>query len=212
MPVYIYFIFVSILSGALVIFRKETPMYIRVFPFFLALTALVEIIGWQLSDNNANTTLLYNVFTTLEFIFYFWMLRQVIRQKVARRIILFFILLYPVVAGLDILRGLSAHRFHSETYALGCFLVAAICIFYFLELFVLPHSVSLVREPAFWICSGLLFFYSCSFPIFGYVNFLNRLPVVIQLNLGVILDLLNILLYSLFAISFLCRYKVRKSI
>ncbi len=47
--------------------------------------------------------------------------------------------------------------FPPTTYSLGCLLIVGICIYYFYELFHLPSSVNLLREPAFWICTGLLF-------------------------------------------------------
>jgi len=101
--------------------------------------------------------------------------------------------------------------FKSITYATGCLLIIAICIYYFYELFQLTHSVNLVRQPAFWICSGLLFYYSCSFPIFGLTNFVRSAPLIIFKNIGVIIFLLNVFLYSSFTIAFLCRLRTRKS-
>jgi hypothetical protein len=97
------------------------------------------------------------------------------------------------------------------TYSLGCLLIVAFCIYYFWELFQQSHSITLSREPAFWICSGLLFYYACTFPIYGLTNLLERLPKVIIKNLLLIFDLLNIFLYLSFTIAFLCRVKPRKS-
>jgi hypothetical protein len=73
------------------------------------------------------------------------------------------------------------------------------------------QTVNLLRQPAFWICTGLLFFYTCSFPIYGLFNYLNRAPLIIKKNIGVIILLLNVLLYSSFTIAFLCRIRVKNS-
>jgi hypothetical protein len=56
-----------------------------------------------------------------------------------------------------------------------------------------------------------LFYYSCSFPIFGLANFVKNAPPIILKNLGVIIVLLNVFLYSSFTIAFLCRLRTRKS-
>ncbi len=96
------------------------------------------------------------------------------------------------------------------TYSLGCLLIVAFCIFYVWELFQLKHSVNLLRQPAFWICSGLLFFYACTFPILALVNFIKIEPAFLRTT-GFILDFVNILLYLSFTIAFLCRLRTRKS-
>jgi hypothetical protein len=69
-----------------------------------------------------------------------------------------------------------------------------------------------VKEPAFWICSGLLFFYTCSFPLFGLWNHLHGLPRIILRNLAAVMQFLNVLLYSLFSIAFLCRIRIQKKV
>jgi hypothetical protein len=78
-------------------------------------------------------------------------------------------------------------------------------------LFQSRYSVSLLRQPPFWICSGLLFYYTCSFPLQSLQNFIHALPNVILQNLLIIFILLNCFLYLSFTIAYLCRLKIRKS-
>jgi hypothetical protein len=54
-----------------------------------------------------------------------------------------------------------------------------------------------------------LFYYTCSFPIFGLLNFLSSNPI--GKNIQIIIILLNVFLYSSFTIAFLCRLRVRNS-
>jgi hypothetical protein len=210
-PVDVYFIGLAALAGMLLCFRKETPLYLKLFPFFLLITIPVEIVASIMIGENTSTTMMYNVFTTFEFVFYLWMLREIISNRNTKKIILYCLIVYPVLAFFDIFFWTNSNHFHAVTNAIGCFLVVAICIYYFLELFQLPHSVNLVRESAFWICSGLLFFYTCTFAIFGVSNIVKQLSDSNLRTLGKALDLMNILLYTSFAIAFLCRLKVRKS-
>ena len=97
------------------------------------------------------------------------------------------------------------------TYSLGCLLVVATCIYYFWELFQQTYYVKLIREPAFWICSGLLFYYAVSFPIYGLINFVSEKNPQVTNVLAIILDSVNIFLYLSFVIAFLCRIKIRNS-
>jgi hypothetical protein len=89
--------------------------------------------------------------------------------------------------------------------------IVAACIYFFLELFQSKNYVNLVREPAFWICSGLLFFCTCSFPVYGLINFINFEYSIIRIILYVF-DFVNIFLYLSFTIAFLCRLRTRKSL
>ncbi len=103
--------------------------------------------------------------------------------------------------------------FHTMTYCLGCLLIVIFCIYYFWELFQAPNSINLTRQPAFWICSGLLFYYACTFPIYGMLNFIDPAHPDMSLanKLVTMSTFIYIFLFLSFTIAFLCRLKTRKS-
>jgi hypothetical protein len=136
-------------------------------------------------------------------------LYRIIKHKIVRKIVLCMVWVYPLVSALNIL-FIQKVSLHTITYSLGALLMVAFCVFYFFELFQRPQSISLSRNPDFWICSGFLFYFSCSFPIYGMVNVIMKMPVFIR-NLNSILNVLDILLYTSFVIAFLCRIRIRKS-
>lgn len=200
---------ISLLVSSSLLFRRNIPKYLKLFPFFLLLTVIIEIIGWQLVDRGINTAILYNLFTTFEFEFYLFLLYNIIQSPKAKRTILYCICAYPLLVAVNIC-FIQVNAFHSITYALGCLLIVAVCIYYFFELFQLPKSVDLKKEPAFWICSGLLFFYCCSFPLFALSNYLHSVSVIILRNLASVVTILNVLLYTSFIVAFLCNLRARK--
>jgi hypothetical protein len=202
---------ISLLVSSSLIFRRNSPKYLKVFPFFLLVTVIIEIIGWRLVVNGINATLLYNLFTTLEFEFYLFLLYNIIQNPRFRKVILYCICFYPVLVIANI-SLIQVNTFHSITYAFGCLLIVTVCIYYFLELFQYSKSIDLKREPAFWMCSGLLFFYCCSFPLFGLLNFIHDVSGVIMRNLASIVMILNILLYSAFIVAFLCNLKAKNEL
>jgi hypothetical protein len=209
-PFEILFIGIS-LGAALFIYKKNgLPFYLKAFSIFLLVTFVVEFSGWLLSSKRVNTNLLYNIFSTAEFIFLFWLLRDFIKSPIAKKILLYCILFYAPLVFMEIIFWMKPGGYHTKTYALACLLVVIFCIFYFYELFRSSHYIKLTSEPSFWICSGLLFFYTCSFPIFGLVNYLSQLPEIILKNITNIFVIINCLLYLLFTIAFLCRYKTQK--
>jgi hypothetical protein len=208
----IILVFLSFLASLTTYFRKGTRLFLKIFPFFLFVTLIVEIVGQYLSDHKRNNTLLYNFFGVFEFTFYFWILRLIIRNAVAKKIIFHLLWIYPIISLVNIFFIQKLNIFGTITYSLGCLFIVVITIYYFFELFQLPPAIPLLREPAFWICSGLLLYYCCSFPMFALMTHLGKnTPRFITKNLDNILNLLNILLYSSFTIAFLCRPRVRKS-
>jgi hypothetical protein len=120
------------------------------------------------------------------------------------------VILYPLLALVNI-HFIQKNDFPSISYSLGCLLIVGFCIYYFYELFHLPSSVNLVREPAFWICTGLMFFYICSFPLFGLYKLLYSASSIILANITTILTVMNALLYTLFTVGFLCSFRTRRS-
>jgi hypothetical protein len=203
---------ICFLASITLFFQASIPQYMKTFPFFMLITLIVEITGWLFMEykiDKSNITLLYNVFTAFEFEYYLLIIRFTVFNKKAKRIVSWLVAVYPFLVLIDML-FVQPDAFHTITYSLGCLLVVAACIYYFFEIFQSTLSVNLLKEPAFWICSGLLFFYCCTFPLIGLWNQLKGLPAIILNNLNAILQILNVLLYSLFSIAFLCRLKLRK--
>lgn len=204
------FLIVSLLAGITVYFRNQSSLYLKLFPVFLLLSGIVQVIGIVWASAGTHNTALYNFNSVFEFSFFLFVLMEIVRRKPAKRILLVLLFLYPVMALVNIIYIQGPDNWNSMSYAVGSLLVVFFCVYYFLELFMLPQSTNLMQDPAFWICSGLLFFYCCSFPFFGLVNFMSNLPMLVLRNLRAILSYLNILLHLLFTIAFLARFRSLK--
>jgi hypothetical protein len=203
-PIYTYFILLCfIISLSIYVSKAYNFFYLKLFPPFLLLTLIAEVYGSYLSYSSQNNLYLYNFFTIFEFCFYLIILLMIIENKKIRKIIIISCVFYPLISVLNVFFFQGPESFHSITHALGCLLVSSFCIYYFLELFRQPKSIKLTRSPAFWICSGLLFFYCCSFPLFGLLNIWATVPIVID-HFTQIVAILNVFLYTLFTIAFLC--------
>lgn len=209
-PVYIYFEVLSFLASLILFFQKGTPRYMRSFSFFLFVTVAVELIGWRLAKNRPVVLWLYNVFALVQFYFYLIILYNFIKNRIVKRVIWHIVWIYAVVA-LSNLFFVQVNAFNSINFALGCLIIVALCSFYFLELFQLPSSINLVKEQAFWISSGLLFFHCCSFMVISSINFLSKVSAGILQNVQYLLDMILIMFYLLFTIAFLCRIDLKKN-
>lgn len=211
-PAYLYFILLGFLASLFVFTQRSAPLYQRLFPFFLFTSILVECTAVYLHDRNVSNLPLYNSFMVLEFGFYLFVLKEIIRSERVKATMQWVVFSFLLIAIVNLLFFEGAKDFNSVNYSLGCLLIVLYCVSFFYELFTLPESVDLIREPSFWIISGLLFHYSTSFPLMGMLNFLSGLPPFLMEGLYLWLTWTNILLYSLFTIAFLCRIRIRNSI
>ena len=200
--IYIFFIALSFVVSLFAYSDRRHP-YLKLFPPFLFATLVAEVIASYLKSLNEKNLYIYNFFTVLEFCFYMFLITLILNNTKSKMIIRISGLLYAIISISNILFFQGMKMFHTITYSLGCLIIVAICIYYFLELFRSPKAVKLSRDPAFWICSGLLFFYCCGFPLYAFINFWIRFEWIVR-SFGDIFTILNVFLYSLFTIAFLC--------
>ena len=213
LPLYVYFIFISFIASLSVYSTSQTSSpYLKLFPPFLLTTIVIEFLGTYLASIRKSNLTLYNFFSVFEFCFYLFVISLIISNKKMKKVMFIAMIVYALIAISNIIFIQKLKAFHTVTYAFGCLVIVAACVYYFFELFKMPGVVKLKNNPAFWICSGLLFFYCCGFPLYGMFNFLSGISRLIIRNFYSIIVILNIFLYSLFTIAFLCRLKVRKYI
>lgn len=209
---FIWFILAGSILSAIVYFKREVPFFLKTLPVYLLVTFVVELIGQWMNSRGRITLTLYNIFVTVEFIYYFWMLRFVIRNRLIRLILMHSLWVFPILVILNKLFLQKGLQFHTLTASLGCLLIVIATITYFFELFQLEKPVDLIREPSFWICSGLLFYYACIFPLYALINFFRSPTDLVIKIIDSILAIVNIFLYSSFIIAALCRIKITKSL
>ncbi len=166
-PPSIIFEFICLLASLSLFFQKETPTHLKLFCVFLFVTIGVEVTGVILWLKGRSNILLYNLFGVFSVMFYLYFIKNIIHNPIVKRIIIVTIIIYPLLTVLNI-QFIQVNAFHSITYSLGCLLIVAACAFYFYELFQLRQPINLLREPSFWICSALLFFFSCTLPFYRY--------------------------------------------
>ena len=207
--IYLFFQIFSFLV-ALYSYRRKRDKMLLYFTPFLFLTVIIELIGtWYLSKGLRNYWM-FNVFTTLEFLFYTFLFYLYFKKNVFKKIVLYFMPLFTLMVLLNIffIQGFNK-TFNTYTFLLGSFFIVIFCCCYFYES-VLPDKIDqqLSKQPFFWICSGLLIFYLGSVIINALFEYLrnNDLQAEGIRIYGIINNSLNILLYSSFCIAFfLCR-------
>lgn len=205
MQVHIPFVALACLVGFIILFTKGLPRPFSLLPFYLLLTLAIEIIGWRLGAQGKNNTIYYNFFSIFSVIFYSYFIYKLLRTRAIKIIIFAAAVIWPLIALINLIFIQGLHQFNTMTYAISSLLIIIFCVCFFFELFKRPEALSLKTNPGFWIVTGLLFFNACTLPLLGLANYIYQFSPVLINNIQTILTILNILLYVLFTIAFLCR-------
>ena len=198
----------SFLVSLLMYRRKSIPQYLRLFPIFLFLTCVFEIATIPSGDDNLITMPLHNFFTVSEFLFYFYVLYNMITKNVVKKVILISSVIYPIIAVWYILLQ-DVYLFHGLTFMIGAVLTVCLCIYHLYELFNVPNLRATLISPTFWLCIGLLSFYGGIAPLFGAWNWLPSNTFNLQI-VDLVIAVLNYILYSSFMAAFFCFLKTSR--
>lgn len=91
-------------------------------------------------------------------------------------------------------------------------LIALVCGFFYLKMQEAGQNISLLKQPDFWVNTGLLFFFLSEFLFFAsYTNMAYKKLYSFHLLFMVISNVANLILYSCLSISFLCFRQTQKT-
>lgn len=193
-------------------YRKEQPKYLHSFPYFLGFTVFVELLGTWLKFHHTHNTLLYNLFSIIEFIFYsHYFFKQNLNSRKIKTIVIRIAYIFPIIALLNLTLVQGFQTFNTYTYILGCLIFDIYCIIYFYQQFNNRNRTNFVRTPSFWIAAGILFFYISTMAYLGILNYVASLPRSISIGLIRLMHFSDGLMYVLFIIALTCRISFRKS-
>jgi hypothetical protein len=207
--IYFYFQVLSFIATTILFIKKRNKLLLYFIPF-LFLTIAVECTGAWFVSRSIRNYWIYNVFTTIEFVFYSYLFYLHLKKTVFKKIVVWFIPVFVLLVILNILFKQGFNKtFNTYTFLLGSFFIVIFCCCYFYES-VLPENIDqqLSKQPFFWISSGLLIFYLGSVIINALFEYLrsNDLQAQGVKIYGIINHSLNVILYGSFCIAFfLCR-------
>ena len=195
----------------MITYRKSNPGYLRIFPFFLLLTLLTELLGELYQDPGKNNIIIFNLFTILEFSFYLFFFKSVIPSNSIKKAISITQIFLPIICLVNVFFIQGRNVFHTHTYTISCIVMVVYGIIYFYQLFNQEKKINLLREPAFWVSIDIVFFFISAFSIMGALNYISTLSHKMSYLLQSVFHMLNVLFYCLFIIAFLCQKNILKS-
>ncbi len=181
----------------------------RTLPFFLLITLFVECATpLSLIHFSGSNHWFFNLFTTLEFVYYSFLFYCYLRSKKQKRVVLVMLMLFLTFTVVNVLFIQGMHRFHTISYRVGAVMIVVWCFLYFRQLMRSEGYLVLVKDPFFWISTGLLFFYMGFFFYFSAFDYIVYKKIAYEAQLwSIISNTLNILLYTSFGIALLCPKK-----
>jgi hypothetical protein len=210
-PIYIAVIGISFLVS-LTVFRYGGPLYLKIFCVLLGLTFAAEIIAvyvnkiFKLGIRN----LTYNVFMPVEFCLYVVCFRYLLPNKKTLTAILFILIILIWVVSTVVESNLRVWNSYIANAGCCCAIILAAC--YYIQLLTIREPVKLQSQPAFYIATGMLLFYSCQLPFLGTINYVAKHYPILSRHLLAVLRIVIIVTYSLFTYAYICHLNQRKSL
>lgn len=184
--------------------------------WFIPLLGIVLVVEWgsvfRNFQINGSNHWIFNILTTIEFVFYFCLFYHAPNQLKAKTAAFFTAVFFPVVVIANCIFFQGFNQFHTNTYVLGSLLIVLFACLYFRQLLQTPAEINLFRIPFFWIATGLLFFYAgqvvvmAIFPHLAYAKDETFTEIFFT-----VVHNLNVLLYCCFIVAFLCQRKTINS-
>ena len=167
----------ALIIGSLYCYRAGLPGYLKIFPFYLFVSIGIEVIAhpylravFKLLPSSAHQVaisfILYNFYTVFETFVFTWFLFQVIRSGAIKKItilLLFLFILFFTKSALTVGLGNSVNDL---AVLFESVIVITLCLTFFRELFARPEPVDLLKEPSFWLVTGIFFYLATIFPLF----------------------------------------------
>ncbi|MCB0488195.1 MAG: hypothetical protein R2820_13935 [Cyclobacteriaceae bacterium] len=186
---------------------KHAGVTLRLFLFFLLIGLAVDIIMWVLISSGTTTHLLniFNTYSLLEALFFFWFIWQVSELRVLRRLAkgawvivlpfwLFCVVIYPYL-NIDFVSGSAL--FNASYEIIGSFLAG------FALLNLIEHGEQPRSSSTFWFLTAIFFYCFSTFFL------MTLLETFLAIRVWFLNNIFNNITYLLYAVGFWVFLRVR---
>jgi hypothetical protein len=207
----LYLITLNMCFGcSLISFKLHFPFHLRLFSILIGLAVATEFAVpiWLHNFHHSTNYPVYDIYMLLEYGLYAFYFKMIIQKRWMRQVIFCFIAVLPIVWVITtfFIAGFTA-KWNVYMVLFGDSFAVAMCIGYFYEAFISDRLIDFKTSPEFWIAVGILFYSCCEIPVSGMLNYLeaNYQPTAMVVLSA--LQILNILMYSIFIYAYLCPLK-----
>lgn len=157
-PVNIYFEIAAFVISLFCYSRiRDKPL--KWFVPFLLFIGLVELTGRYIrKELHLPNSWLYNISIPVEYLFYTYLFYQHYHDPFLKRTAKVFLAAIPIAAILNILFIQGFFNLDTNILITGSCIMILLSCAYLIDLFKREEEIDLLREPMFWITTGVLFF------------------------------------------------------
>lgn len=178
----------------------------------LAFALTTQVIGIVFNNLYNNNTVVFNVYLFFDLGLVGGMGLMMIKEKMLRIFLLTGMLVCTLIDVLCIWKtGFST--FANWGYISASILFTVAYLFIFVAMLFNKEPSSLVKNPRFWVCIGILVYHGSTVPIFGFIHYLIEYHSSIAARVYYINDLLAAVRYAcMFVAIILMRNQKRNSL
>ncbi len=196
---------------SLISFRLNFPFHLKLISILIGIALLTEVFAnyllffFHLNTNHP----VYNIYILIQGCIYAIYYKLIITVKAVKRganifLMFFFIFWFATtffVFGLNV--------WNSYAVMIGDLFIICMSAAYLFKFITSDDLLNLKHCPEFWIAVGSIIYFSCELPFTGIFNYLADNFETTTIFLYNVLQVLNIIMYSIFIYAFLCRLKTR---
>ncbi len=217
---YIYLI--PLLAATLVSLRSfwhNWPRPFRQFSLFLFVTLSIEClaISWKLYLHKTAfwnfkpwNVWIYDAFVIIKLLFFMWFYYQILSSAKIKNIIRKSMIPVFLLGVLEYILINAPHDTNTYTLVGGNLIIVFLCLSFFRQLLNDVTVKTLKNNPALLISISTMIYHSATTPFFIYMNLLNNKSPQLFVDFFSINHVFNIIMYSLYLTSFLCKPSFQK--
>ena len=212
---YLYLTSLAISSILGICLRLKLTKQLKVVALLCVYTLLFELSVFFFKQDfgyEGNTLPQYNFFILVEFIFYAYFFKHIIKNVYLQKVIKLFLFMFPVLWYIFSFYCFNILQWSSYAFVFGGTFIIFFALIYCYEKLTSEETTSLFNEGEFWIAIGLIVYYTCVVPYMGMFHYLTENYEQLAVKLKKLNLITNIIMYCLFAYAFICRtIKTKKS-
>jgi len=206
----IYNIYLSVIACAflcsLISFRLHYPFHLRLFSVLIGIAFLTEILakfGLNILHLHSNYPV-YSVYLLAQYLVYALYFKRILEAAWLRNIINVFMVVLGIAWLFTTFFVFGVSVWNSYIIFLGDLFAIVMCCFYFYSIFSSDKLLDFRKSPEFWTAAGIFIYSCCEVPIAGVLNFMDINYPALTMDLEIVLQMLNILMYIIFIYAYVC--------
>jgi len=158
LPIHIYFEIAALLTSIIFWYKLRHSKLCWLLPYLIFIVA-IELSGRYIrTELHQPNAWLYNISVPIEFLFYGLIFYLHYNRNSFIQLTKFFLILFAIFALCNILFIQGFQKFNTNILKVGNFSMIILGCLYFTELLSRNERVNFLREPMFWLATGILLF------------------------------------------------------